>query len=133
MLNRQKMLYQFLVATCILGYSFEKTFAEEMLDVDIEDAEDEQAIAERAALYTDRSIDAQTSVFLRDIKRFLHGNGGEISDLVHRGKKLADRHFSDGEYIIGRELDDLVEIVSLGEMATPECWETVDTLMDLPH
>jgi hypothetical protein len=102
-------------------------------DVDIADARDPEEVARRAELYLDDSVDAQTAVYLRDVKRFLHGNGGEISSLVKRGKKLAYIHARDGERIIARELRDLYTVVALGEGAPLTCWDSVDTLMGLPH
>jgi hypothetical protein len=108
----------------------DNTFAEE--EDELEEIAEEN-IEKRAALYTDYSIDARTTLLLRDMKRFFHGLGGEISDLTYRGQELADQHWQDNEFVIGEELDDLVEVVGLGEEATPKCWDTVDTLMGLPH
>jgi hypothetical protein len=142
MKNKWKTLSQLLI---IVGALYEipmNTFAaaDNPEDVSAEDFVEDDAymvdaerMKSRAALYADGSIDARTTIFLRDMKRFLNGGGGEISDLAYRGQVLADAHFADGEYVIGQELDDLVEIVALGEDATPECWDTADRLIDLPH
>jgi hypothetical protein len=98
-----------------------------------ENDESEEDNEERAALYTDYSVNARTTLLLRDMKNFFHGLGGEISNLIYRGQELADLHWQDNESTIGRELDNLVDIVALGEDAPEKCWDTVDTLMNLPH
>jgi oligoendopeptidase F len=115
------------------------TFAEESEDEleevaeESEDGESEEDIERHAALYKDFSTDARTIVLLLEMKKYFNGKGGEISSLTYRGRRLADQHRQDGEFIIAKELKDLVTVVAFGRDASEKCWKTVDTLMSLPH